>query len=252
MHLSYQGIKQEKGDFVEVHDELVIESPFSISINDEPWTVTMQTPGQERELAAGLLFTEGITKKKEPSELEWQWQREEGSGVCSLNVFIANREDAVSNRRSLMSIASCGICGKTSFELPHGNVLPQQKGEFDFSVLWQAFQSHQALFARSGGSHAAAIANDANEIVTSFEDIGRHNAVDKCIGDLWLKGKLREAKILLVSGRISYEIIAKCFMAAIPAIAAVSAPSTMAVDFAKEWGIELWGFCREGRQTKYA
>jgi len=252
MHLSYQGIKEEKGDAVLVHDELVMESPFSISINDEPWTVTMQTPGNELELAAGLLYTEGITKKKKPDELIWNWDMEQEGIVRTVNVMIQDRNDSLSNRRSLMSIASCGICGKTSFELPNGEALVSNKSDFDFAVLWTSFQSQQQLFAQSGGSHAAVIANGNNEILTSFEDIGRHNAVDKCIGELWLKEKLGDARILMVSGRISYEIISKCFMAGIPSIAAVSAPSSMAVDFAKEWGIELWGFCREGRQTKYA
>jgi FdhD protein len=252
MYLSYQGIKQEKGDSIVVHDELVMESPFSIAINAEPWTVTMQTPGAEKVLAAGLLLTEGITKHLKPQDLDWVWGKKEEGNEVVLNINIQNRQDALSNRRSLMSIASCGICGKTSFELPEGSLLNSSKMELDFSLLWSSFQKSQKLFAKSGGSHAAALANDQNEMITIFEDIGRHNAVDKCIGDLWLKGKLDEAKILLVSGRISYEIISKCFMARIPAIAAVSAPSSMAVDFAKEWGIQLWGFCREGRQTQYA
>jgi FdhD protein len=111
---------------------------------------------------------------------------------------------------------------------------------------------HQSAFEISGGSHAAAIFNRHFQLITVMEDIGRHNAVDKCIGSLLNKGRLSDARYLLVSGRVSYEIITKCFAAGIPVLAAVSAPSSLSVDFAKELGIRLYGFCREGRVTRYA
>ena len=249
---SYQGIKTYKGDSISVDDQLMVESPLTISINGEPLTVTMQTPGAEWALAAGLLWTEGITKKKLPNDLTWHFEPDKFGVIQEVKVRIQDREDAISNKRSLMSIASCGICGKTNFEIPVGEALTGKAVAFDFDQLWLEFQSKQTMFQASGGSHAAAIVDRHGAIISAFEDIGRHNAVDKCIGDLWLKEKLSSAQVLMVSGRISYEIISKAFMARIPAIAAVSAPSSMAVDFAKEWGIMLWGFCREGRKTRYA
>jgi FdhD protein len=110
----------------------------------------------------------------------------------------------------------------------------------------------QRTFRQSGGSHAAAAFTIDGEILSLHEDIGRHNAVDKVVGDLLLKQKLKEAKCLIVSGRISYEIVSKCFVAGIPFLAAVSAPSSLAVDFSKELGITLMAFCREGDLTVYS
>jgi FdhD protein len=110
----------------------------------------------------------------------------------------------------------------------------------------------QPKFEQSGGLHAAALFDQTGKMICCFEDIGRHNAVDKCVGFYYLEKNPSQLGMVTVSGRISYEIIAKCFMAKIPVIAAVSAPSSLAVDFAKEWGIQLFAFCRENRFTQYA
>jgi FdhD protein len=110
----------------------------------------------------------------------------------------------------------------------------------------------QVAFRQSGGTHAAAAFTFQGEMLCSMEDIGRHNAVDKVIGDLILSGRLNQASCLTVSGRVSYEIVIKCFKARIPFLAAVSAPSSLAVDYAKELGITLFAFCREKRATCYS
>jgi len=113
-------------------------------------------------------------------------------------------------------------------------------------------QNLQNLFAKTGGCHAAAAYDISGELLCCIEDIGRHNAVDKVIGQLLLNHKMHLAKVMTVSSRVSYEIILKCYAAAIPVLIAVSAPSSLAVDMAKEFGMSLYAFCREGRFTRYA
>ncbi|MDP4716226.1 MAG: formate dehydrogenase accessory sulfurtransferase FdhD, partial [Flavobacteriales bacterium] len=110
----------------------------------------------------------------------------------------------------------------------------------------------QTLFDETGGCHAAGVFNREGQLIFASEDIGRHNAVDKAIGYLLLNNQLRSAKYIVVSGRVSYEIVAKCFAAGIPNLAAVSSPSSLAVDYAKELGLSLFAFCRENRVTQYA
>jgi FdhD protein len=128
-------------------------------------------------------------------------------------------------------------------------------GKFDFDLIPEMFgrmKDQQQAFLSSGGCHAAAAFNSNGEMLCVREDVGRHNAVDKVVGALLFEGRLPEARFLLVSGRVSYEIIAKTFAAGIPVLAAVSAPSSLAVDFSKELGIALFGFCRENRMTRYS
>ena len=129
------------------------------------------------------------------------------------------------------------------------------ENKIDINLIHQLFkqmQNKQLDFQQSGGTHAAAAFSLNGNMLCSMEDIGRHNAVDKVIGKLIFENKLKEAKIITVSGRISYEIVIKCFKAGIPFLAAVSAPSSLAVDYAKELGITLFAFCRESRATCYS
>jgi FdhD protein len=118
--------------------------------------------------------------------------------------------------------------------------------------MFAEMRSEQMLFALTGGCHAAAAFDAQGQLLVCREDIGRHNAVDKVIGALLITGRLTDARHLLVSGRVSYEIVSKSFMAGIPILAAVSAPSSLAVDFAKELGISLFAFCRDQRMTLYS
>jgi FdhD protein len=160
------------------------------------------------------------------------------------------------NKRTLLSVSSCGICGKKQLEdiKVNGNTI-EQKISFSSENLLNMFaplQQHQETFKKTGGSHAAGIFNHHFKLLTIREDIGRHNAVDKCVGSLLQKQLLKSGMYLLVSGRVSYEIVSKAFLAKIPVIVAVSACSSMAVDFAKEFGICLIGFTRENKMTVYA
>ena len=155
-----------------------------------------------------------------------------------------------------MSVSSCGICGKTALEDIElsGEALTNtfQVSQRSIQQMFLKMQEAQNTFHLSGGSHAAAIFNTDEEILTLKEDIGRHNAVDKCVGDLLNNRKLKEAKTMLVSGRVSYEIVSKAFFAKTPIIVAVSACSSLAVDYAKEFGICLIGFNRDNKMTIYA
>jgi len=155
----------------------------------------------------------------------------------------------------LLSVSSCGICGKR--ELGDLSVKGTKLTNVDFSVeliesMLESMHSKQRSFSKSGGSHAAAAFDSLGRIISSKEDIGRHNAVDKVVGSLIRKSKLDKAIFISVSGRVSYEIITKAFRAKIPVLIAVSAPSSLAIDFAKELGVTVFAFCRNGKSTRYS
>jgi FdhD protein len=246
---SYTGKKNVGGDSTTVQDALVVESPLAIYINEIPLTITMQTPGNELELAVGLLIAEGIIKRKNPLPHFQMIQKET---LMEVHFDIPDFISSETNQRSLLSISSCGICGKTEWSTPTGDALPASILQFSIQSCFDQMSQAQPNFEQSGGLHAAALFDNKGVMLCCFEDIGRHNAVDKCVGYYYTKTDLPNIGMISVSGRISYEIIAKCFMAKIPVIAAVSAPSSLAVDFAKEWGIQLFAFCRENRFTQYA
>lgn len=251
---SYEGHKSTFNAEVWVTDPLVVETPLQIIINDEPLSITMQTPGNEEDLVTGLLYSEDIYRKKdEPIEVKLH-QNEQGIiDAAHLKIDPQKLGKGYLNSRQLLSVSSCGICGRTAFNPVQGEL----KNSIQFNLtqiadLFVKMQSEQKIFALTGGCHSAAAFDAGGQLLTLREDIGRHNAVDKVIGSLLRKQHLHQAAILLVSGRVSYEIVSKCFMAGIPNLAAVSAPSSLAVDFAKELGIRLYAFCREHRMTLYS
>ncbi|MGB5317270.1 MAG: formate dehydrogenase accessory sulfurtransferase FdhD, partial [Robiginitalea sp.] len=183
-------------------------------------------------------------------------EKEEGIvAVAELNIPEQYLGNGYSNSRSLLSVSSCGICGKTELgEQDFGSAIESDisfSAEL-FSEMFRQMNQHQHDFMESGGTHAAALFDRTGRLIVAREDIGRHNAVDKAVGQLLLEGRLDQAKAMTVSGRISYEITIKAFRAGIPFLAAVSAPSSLAVDYAKEFGITLLGFCRDGRATCYS
>jgi len=252
----YQGLKFKKGLPSEVHDDLTLEEGLRISVNNDPLTVTMRTPGDDIELIHGLLFSENIYSDTE-RPLETILQEENNQGIVTgINVNIEPEKlgDGYLNSRSFLSVASRGICGKKDLDIPNAenSVSEVYLSTEMISQMFKTMNDGQSTFKQSGGSHAAAVFTSKGELLSIKEDIGRHNAVDKVIGDLILQKKLRDAKCITVSGRISYEIIIKTYRARIPVLAAVSAPSTLAVDFAKELGITLLAFCREDKLTCYS
>ncbi len=252
----YQGKKQD-GDFtVLTEDSLTEEAGLQIIINDKPFSITMRTPGFDKELIRGLLHAEGIIKLRDYHPAVSFNDGKKGIRFASLTIPESALGSSYTNHRSLLSVSSCGICGKTELENHQcSDRLDTESERFDSRELTEMFKKmeiKQKTFISSGGSHAAAAFSASGELICLREDIGRHNAVDKVVGHLLQNDRIKEAKFLLVSGRISYEIVIKCFKAKIPTLAAVSAPSTLAVDYAKELGITLIGFARENRSTCYA
>ena len=250
--LNYQALKNGQP----VSDALVVEVPVQLFIEKEPLTVSMCTPTHIREWAYGILFTEGIIRS---ADQVLSYSEEEVDHQITIRVTLNNATQAITNKRSLLSVSACGICGKTAFEPP---TLRDDRGadderssmtlREDIAKMMVQLRESQTLFEETGGCHAAGVFNREGQLIFASEDIGRHNAVDKVIGHLLLNNQLRSAKYIVVSGRVSYEIVAKCFAAGIPNLAAVSSPSSLAVDYAKELGLSLFAFCRENRVTQYA
>lgn len=253
---TYQGLKVVKDEQSLTQDNLVVEAALQININQESYTVVMRTPGDDFNLVRGLLYAEDIYKKKTPFQFEIL---ESEDGIPKIVNAIISKNDlgkGYLNKRTLLSVSSCGICGKQELDdlTKTGEKLSKQVSFSSENLLgmFDTFGKYQKTFHQTGGSHAAGIFNSKFQILTLREDIGRHNAVDKCVGNLLNEHTLKEGNYLLVSGRVSYEIVSKAFIAKIPVIIAVSACSSMAVDYAKELGICLIGFTRENKMTIYS
>ena len=237
-------------------DRVTIEEPLEIRVGGQTLAVTMRTPGNDFELAAGFLVAEGIVTR--PDEIlriehcrEVRSPEEEGNVVIVRTT--APAASAVDRARRLtLTTSSCGLCGKGSIEAVRGSFPRIGDGTpVDPDVLAalpDRLRTQQAAFRETGGLHAAGIFTVAGEVRVVREDVGRHNAVDKAIGALFLAGGLPLSdSILLVSGRASFEIAQKALAAGIPVVAAVSAPSSLAVDLARESNMTLVGFLR-GRE----
>jgi FdhD protein len=235
-----------------VTDEVAIEEPLEIRIDQDPLAVTMRTPGNDEELAAGFLLSEGIVRMRADLREISRCTLPASLGNV-LNIMLAATAKftpAAAQRFGTIS-TSCGLCGKTSIEF-----IRQQFAPIDSSPriqietaklldLPERLRSAQGNFARTGGMHAAAIFDLDGNLIVLREDIGRHNAVDKAIGRAFLDDLLPlKNHIMIVSGRSSFEIVQKALAAGIPIVAAVSAPSTLAVNFARESNQTLIGFLR--------
>lgn len=249
---TYTAKKYTYADADMVRDHLVEEAALHIAINHEPFTITMRTPGQDEALAHGLLLSENIIDSTESFPIQIVTEK---NGQTKINVSLPDyrHETGLKSKRNLLSVSSCGICGKTDLEEVEGHVHNGHRLSLDELMdMFAQMNKKQNLFIQSGGSHGAAIFDANGEMMSLMEDIGRHNAVDKSIGQLILEEQLNDAYCLTVSGRVSYEIIIKAFRAKIPVLAAVSAPSSLAVDYARKLGVTLLGFCRENKATCYS
>lgn len=242
-------------------DYLAAEEPLEIRIGEEPISVTMRTPGDDLELAAGFLFTEGLVQKREQI-ISLEMTRDDGTASAG-NVVVARLApdaavDTEKMRRNFFAASSCGICGKASIDSVRSRTLQPPNPDFRCDpelllALPDVLRASQAVFGRTGGLHAAALFSASGELLALREDIGRHNAVDKVIG--WALRENRvplSNEILLVSGRGGFEIIQKAIVAGIPVVASVSAPSSLAVKLAREMGQTLVGFLRDRRFVIYA
>jgi len=255
---NYEAKKFEIDAAHKMVDALTIEEALQININDTAFTVSMRTPGEDASFVRGLLHSEDIIKDLSFNpDIVLKKENEEGI-VTVVNVTIPKEKlgEGISNSRSLLSVSSCGICGKTELgDLSFIGKIIDETQKIDIGLLHGLFEKMNSLqhnFKQSGGTHAAAAFSIEGNLLFAMEDIGRHNAVDKVVGKLITTNKLDQAKIMTVSGRISYEIVIKCFKAKIPFLAAVSAPSSLSVDYAKELGITLFAFCRDKRATCYS
>ena len=238
-------------------DEIVVEEPLEIRVDTRSVSVTMRTPGHDGELAVGFLVTEGIVRK--PSDIAKIKPYSRNNQANVVDVFLADGADVDFSRltRHVFMSSSCGLCGKASIEAVHQHFAPVKKRtRVERQTLWQIaqeFQKSQETFAKTGGLHAAGVFTAKGKLVVLREDVGRHNAVDKVIGHGLLKGEFPfDEHVLLVSGRASFEIMQKALAARIPIVAAVSAPSSLAMEFAEASGQTLVGFLREGRMNIYA
>jgi FdhD protein len=239
-------------------DVLAREEPLEIRVRGKSVAVTMRTPGLDRELAAGFLLTEGVLRKSSDI-IEIAPCRESDNPENVVNVFLSPSVQVDFGRltRHVFASSSCGVCGKGTIEAVHQQFEPIQSdvtvSPRTLAALPGKMRRAQKTFAATGGLHAAAIFDLRGKLLFSAEDVGRHNAVDKVIGWGLLSGRLplRE-EILLVSGRASFEIMQKALAACIPVVAAVSAPSDLAVDFARESGQTLVGFLRGKTLNVYA
>ncbi len=249
------------GQMVRKDDYLAAEEPLEIRIGENPLSVTMRTPGHDLELAAGFLFTEGLVQRRDQIvTLENTSNDDAGrrGNVVQAVLSAESEPDFDKMRRHFFAASSCGICGKASIDSVRSRLLcapnPNFRIDPDFLVrLPDALRSAQDVFERTGGLHAAALFHAHGELLVLREDIGRHNAVDKVIGWALLKDRLPLADcILLVSGRGGFEIIQKAIIAGIPVVASVSAPSSLAVQLARELGQTLIGFLRGKRFVVYA
>ncbi|MFK7909873.1 MAG: formate dehydrogenase accessory sulfurtransferase FdhD [Akkermansiaceae bacterium] len=234
-------------------DQVAREEPLQITVDGTPVAVVMRTPGHDKDLVRGFLLTEGIIEG-----LSWVSRIDLEQKQNHAYVFLT--DDAVLDHtrlsRNLYSASSCGICGKASIESIRQNYPPVEHG---FSMqkntllgLPNALRDAQRVFSSTGGLHAAALVDGAGEILILREDVGRHNAIDKVIGRGSLDGVDYSNTLLQLSGRVSFEVMQKALAVGIPMVAAISAPTSLAVDFARESGQTLIGFLRPPAFNVYA
>lgn len=261
-------------DDKDADDLVAIEEPLEIRIgfrgadgrDEKSVSITMRTPGNDEELAVGFLFTEGLLGSA--AEVVEVWHRSPPvPGDADLrNVIRVDLVDEASIdfarlERHFYTTSSCGVCGKASLEAlntqsRYSDVLLQS----DFSIatadimnLTQKLMSEQKVFGETGGLHASGLFDASGSIHIVREDVGRHNAMDKLVGRLFLDDRLPAAESgIIVSGRTSFELVQKVAMAGVPMLAAVGAPSSLAIDVAREFGITLIGFLRDGRFNVYS
>jgi FdhD protein len=244
-------------------DAVVVEEPLEIRIAGDALATTMRTPGNDEELVAGFLRAEGIvaTVRDLGSIVHCGRPGEEGYGnvvdVTAAPGTTLDVERTDYSRRGTLTTSACGICGRRTVADLVARFRPlEDETRFDAAVLQSLTRSlskSQRVFSRTGGLHAAGIATKDGEFVAVREDVGRHNAVDKVVGRLLLDDRLpANGHALVVSGRSSFEIVAKAVAAGIPIVVAVSAPSSLAIETAEKTGVTLIGFSRDAGFVVYA
>src|SRR5437867_2796523 len=238
--------RKRDGELEYLPDDLTIEEPLEICIGRKTLATTMRTPGRDEELAAGFLVSEAIVRARD--DIAQILADSDNRVVIDLKDGMKLKLNSMKRFGTISS--SCGLCGKTSIDAIRQNfpAITSKEIRVDIEILLslpKKLRNAQSDFARTGGIHAAGIFDVDGELKIAREDIGRHNAVDKAIGRAFLDGSVPlDRHFLLVSGRASFEIVQKALAAGIPVVAAVSAPSTLAVSFARETNQTLIGFLR--------
>jgi FdhD protein len=249
-------------------DLLAAEEPLEMRVSVEEGgrrarhgvAVTMRTPGHDFQLAAGFFLSEGIVAEREAIWSIAYCEEVEGAerNVVEVTLKPGTPFDPARFSRNVYTTSSCGICGKTSIDLvralcPAPPVGRERIAREVLTGLPETLRRAQPVFSRTGGLHAAGLFDAAGLLLLQHEDVGRHNAVDKVIGTLLMDGALPASdRILLVSGRASFELVQKALAAGIPVLAAVGAPSSLAVELARDSGLTLAGFLRDGRFNVYS
>jgi FdhD protein len=257
----------EDGEMRVRPDTLATEEPMEIRLltgdHRQTVAVTMRTPGADFELAAGFLYGEGIVKSTDDIAkisycVDPDLDAEQQYNIVNVELRGGREYDLRPLERHFYTTSACGVCGKASLEqlelrgCPVALPGPEVSAETIYS-LPEKLREAQGLFDATGGLHAAALFDPEGSLVALREDVGRHNATDKLVGWALLEGKLPlSGHIVMVSGRSSFEILQKCLTAGVPFVCAISAPSSLAVDVAREFGMTLVGFLREGRFNIYA
>jgi FdhD protein len=242
------------------HDLVAIEAPLEVRVNGERFAVTMRTPGADRQLALGFLFSEAAIHSHADVVAVDAWP--DDPVLCNrVNVIVVERvsralREHMDDRRRVAMTSACGLCGRVSIESLARDAAP-------LPVSWSLdparvaslpahLRSAQPLFDGTGGLHAAALFSQDGDVAASAEDVGRHNAVDKIVGTMFEGDRLPlDDFVLAVSGRASFELVQKACLAGIPMLVAVSAPSSLAIDLAAACGITLVGFARGERFNIY-
>ncbi len=248
-------------------DTLATEEPMEIRLisggKRQTVAVTMRTPGADFELAAGFLYGEGIiTSREEVKKISYCVDRtvaeEQLFNIVNVELSGGKEYDLRSLDRHFYTTSACGVCGKASLEqlelrgCPVVSPGPEVTPEIIYSLPGKLREA-QGLFDATGGLHAAALFDAEGELVALREDVGRHNATDKLVGWALMEGKLPlGGHVVMVSGRSSFEILQKCLTAGVPIVCAISAPSSLAVDVAREFGMTLVGFLRDKRFNVYS
>jgi FdhD protein len=256
-----QVLEWEMGRRRHVLDDLVGEEPLEIRVNGTAVSVTMRTPGDDFELAAGFLFGEGIAPTG--AEILRIAYGCGADGRTSGNVVDVTLQDGTPLdldrfRRHFVAASSCGVCGKASIDAVSARGLTRPRGDAlidpeRLCALPDRLRPAQALFEKTGGLHAAGLFDPDDRLVSAREDVGRHNAVDKIVGHAVLERRVPLSNhLLLVSGRNGFEIVQKALAAGVPVVASVSAPSSLAVRLAREYDLTLIGFLRGHRFVVYA
>jgi len=245
-------VTRVRGESAAADDDVIVtEEPLEIRVGERALSVTMRTPGHDFELAAGFLVTEGVIASRDEVESIRHW----GSpNVVRVTLCDGVRLDWERLHRHTYAASSCGVCGKTSIDAVRVHTAPLNSDVRVSSTLIHhlpdLLRESQSAFALTGAIHAAGAFTRDGARICVREDVGRHNAVDKVIGAMLAEGT--RADVMVVSGRAGFEVVQKCAVGRIPVLAAVGAPSSLAVDLARELHLTLLGFVRDGRFNVYS